>query len=85
MADEMARIPSVEWVINVSVTLANAAGTKLNSGSVEDAGLAIDALEALVEKVGSHLDEAEAPLRQTLAQLQMAYAQMASGSPEPSR
>jgi uncharacterized protein (DUF2342 family) len=83
MAEEMARIPSLEWVINVSVTLANAAGTKLNAGLVDDAGLAIDALAALVEKVGPHLGDAEAPLRQTLAQLQMAYAQMASGPPRP--
>ncbi|MGH2790979.1 MAG: hypothetical protein ACRDJ0_08360 [Actinomycetota bacterium] len=83
MAEEMARIPSVEWVINVSVTLANAAGTKLNAGLADDAGLAIDALAALVEKVGPQLGDAEAPLRQTLAQLQMAYAQMAAGPPQP--
>ncbi len=83
MAEEMARIPSGEWLINVSVTLANAAGTKLNAGMVDDAGLAIDALAALVEKVGPQLGDAEAPLRQTLAQLQMAYAQMAAGPPQP--
>jgi hypothetical protein len=81
MAEEMARIPSIEWVINVAVTLANAAGTKLNEGLREDGGLAIDALAAILEKVGDRLGEAEAPLRQTLAQLQMAYAQMA-GKPE---
>lgn len=83
MAEEMARIPSLEWVINVSVTLANAAGTKLNAGLVADAGLAIDALAALVEKVGPELGDAEAPLRQTLAQLQMGYAQMAASPPQP--
>jgi len=83
MAEEMARIPSLEWVINVSVTLANAAGTKLNAGQVDDAGLAIDALAALVEKVGPNLGDAEAPLRQTLAQLQMGYAQMAGGPTQP--
>jgi hypothetical protein len=75
MADEMAQIPSLEWVINVAVTLANAAGTKLNAGSAEDAALAIDALAAIVEKVGPRMGDAEAPLRQTLAQLQMAYAE----------
>jgi len=78
MAEEMARIPSTEWVINVAVTLANAAGTKLNEGLWDDGGLAIDALSAIIEKVGPRLGEAEAPLRQTLAQLQMAYAQMAA-------
>jgi len=83
MAEEMARIPSVEWVINVAVTLANAAGTKLNEGHWDDGGLAIDALSAIVEKVGPRLGEAEAPLRQTLAQLQMAYAQMAANPEGP--
>jgi hypothetical protein len=78
MAEEMARIPSIEWVINVAVTLANAAGTKLNEGLREDGGLAIDALAAILEKVGDRLGEAEAPLKQTLAQLQMAFARMAT-------
>lgn len=84
MSEEMAQIPSLEWVINVAVTLANAAGTKLNAGHRDDAGLAIDALTAIVEKVGPRLGEAEAPLRQTLAQLQMAYAQMATKPGGPS-
>jgi hypothetical protein len=83
MAEEMARIPSTEWVINVAVTLANAAGTKLNEGLWEDGGLAIDALAAILEKVGNRLGEAEAPLRQTLAQLQMAYAQVAANPEGP--
>jgi hypothetical protein len=85
MAEEMARIPSTEWVINVAVTLANAAGTKLNEGLWEDGGLAIDALAAILEKVGNRLGEAEAPLRQTLAQLQMAYAQVAANPEGPPR
>ena len=84
MTEEMARIPSIEWVINVAVTLANAAGTKLNEGLRDDAGLAIDALSAIVEKVGPRLGEAEAPLRQTLAQLQMAFAQMPNTPEAPS-
>jgi hypothetical protein len=83
MAEEMARIPSIEWVINVAVTLANAAGTKLNEGLREDGSLAIDALAAILEKVGDRLGEAEAPLKQTLAQLQMAYARMASNPEGP--
>ncbi len=83
MAEEMAQIPSLEWVVNVAVTLANAAGTKLNAGLIEDASLAIDALTAIVEKVGPRLGDAESPLRQTLAQLQMAYAQTASKPPGP--
>ena len=79
--EEMAQRPSLEWVVNTAVTLANVAGTKLDLGRTADAQLAIDALAALVEKLGSRLDQAEAPLRQTLAQLQLAYAQRAAQPP----
>jgi hypothetical protein len=75
MAEEVARTPSLEWVVNIGVTLANVAGTKLDLGATADAQLAIDALAALIEKLGSRLDRAEAPLRQTLAQLQLAFAE----------
>ena len=74
---EIAQRPSLEWVVNTAVTLANVAGTKLDLGHVADAQLAIDALAALVDKLGGRLDQAEAPLRQTLAQLQLAFAQRA--------
>lgn len=79
--EEIAQRPSLEWVVNTAVTLANVAGTKLDLGRTADAQLAIDALAALVEKLGSRLDQAEAPLRQTLAQLQLAYAQRATPPP----
>lgn len=80
---EIAQRPSLEWVVNTAVTLANVAGTKLDLGRTADAQLAIDALAALVERLGSRLDQAEAPLRQTLAQLQLAYAQRATQPPPP--
>ena len=83
MAQEMAEVPSIDWVINVAVSLANAAGVKLNSRQMEDARLAIDALAGLMGSVGSRLEDAEAPLRQTLAELQMAYTQIAGPSPQP--
>jgi len=79
--EEIAQRPSLEWVVNTAVTLANVAGTKLDLGQAADAQLAIDALAALVEKLGTRLDQAEAPLRQTLAQLQLAYAQRATQPP----
>lgn len=79
--EEIAQRPSLEWVVNAAVTLANVAGTKLDLGRTADAQLAIDALAAVVEKLGGRLDQAEAPLRQTLAQLQVAYAQRASQPP----
>ena len=81
MAEEMAQVPSLDWVINVAVSLANAAGVKLNSRQLEDARLAIDALAGLMGSVGSRLEDAETPLRQTLAELQMAYTQVATAPP----
>lgn len=81
--EEIAQRPSLEWVVNTAVTLANVAGTKLDLGQAADAQLAIDALAALVEKLGSRLEQTEAPLKQTLAQLQLAYAQRAMQPPPP--
>lgn len=74
---EIAQRPSLEWVIRAAVELANVAGTKLDLGQVADAQLAIDALAGLVDKLGARFGQAEAPLRQTLAQLQIAFAQRA--------
>ena len=79
--EEIAQRPSLEWVVNTAVTLANVAGTKLDLGQTADAQLAIDALAAIVEKLGSRLEQTEAPLKQTLAQLQLAYAQRAMQPP----
>lgn len=81
MAKEIAERPSEDWVLNVAVTLANVAGAKLDMGLAEDARLAIDAFEALVNSIGPRLEGAEQPLKQTLAQLQMAYAQTVAAPP----
>lgn len=81
LAREIAERPSEDWVLNVAITLANVAGAKLDLGVPEDARLAIDSLEALVRGVGNRLGDAEAPLRQTLAQLQLAYAQTVAPPP----
>jgi hypothetical protein len=45
-----------------------------------DARIAIDALAAVVERLGSRLGEAEAPLRQALNQLQLAYVEVSKGA-----
>jgi hypothetical protein len=82
MAEEIARTPSIEWVINTAATLANVAGTKLDLGAAADAQLAIDALAGIVNSVGSRLAGAERPLRQLLADLQLAYAQRVAGPPQ---
>lgn len=81
LAQEISARPSLEWVLNVAVTLANVAGTKLDLGDPADARLAIDALAAIVNGVGTSLGDAENPLRQTLAQLQLAYAQAVAPPP----
>ena len=81
--EHMTQTPSIEWVVNTALTLANVAGAKLDGGKVADAQLVIDALAALVEKLGSRLDQAEAPLRQTVAQLQLAYSQMVTQQQNP--
>jgi hypothetical protein len=81
VAEEIARTPSIEWVINTAATLGNVAGTKLDLGEEADAQLAIDALAGIVNSVGSRLQGAERPIRQLLAELQLAYAQRAASAP----
>jgi hypothetical protein len=83
MVEEIVRTPSLDWVLNAAVNLANVAGTKIEMGAAADAQLAIDALAALVSGLTGRLDDAEAPLKQTLAQLQMAYADRVSRVPPP--
>jgi hypothetical protein len=61
------------------VTLVNVAATKLDAGLAGDAQLAIDALAGMVNAVAPRLGDAGSALRQTVAQLQLAYAQ----SPQP--
>ena len=81
MAQEIAATPSIEWVVNTAVSLANIAATKLDLGNPADAGLAIDALSGILNSVGDRLEGVEQPLRQTLAQLQMAYAERVTNPP----
>ncbi|MBK5228481.1 MAG: hypothetical protein JJE05_08245 [Actinobacteria bacterium] len=82
MAEEIAAVHSRDWVVSAAMNLVNVAGVKLESGPLEEAQLAIDALAALVRDVGPRLGDAEVPLRGVLSQLQMAYAQMASAPPQ---
>jgi hypothetical protein len=50
---------------------------------LEDARVAIDALAAVVERLGPRLGEAETPLRQALNQLQLAFVEVAGGAEAP--
>ena len=81
IAEEIVRTPGLDWVVNTAVTLANVSATKLEFGDPSDAQVTIDALAALLNGVGTRLEDAEAPLKQTLAQLQLAYAQRLAGPP----
>jgi hypothetical protein len=83
-AQQVVETPSLDWVVNTAVTLANVAAAKLEAGLAPDAQLAIDSLAAILGSVGSRLGDAESPLRRTLAELQMAYAQSAP-TPAPKR
>ncbi|MQB00289.1 MAG: hypothetical protein GEU78_08370 [Actinobacteria bacterium] len=83
IAEELARVPALDWVANSAVTLANVAAAKIQLGQAPDAQLAIDALAALLDDLGSRLGEAEMPLKQTLAQLRLAYAQAVTSPGQP--
>lgn len=75
MVEQISQVSSRDWVADAAIRLANIAGVKLDRGDRVEAQLAIDALAGLVNAVGDDLGEARAPLRQMLAQLQMAFAQ----------
>ena len=81
MAQEIAERPGLDWVVNSAVSLANIAATKLQLGDPADAQICIDALAGLLDGLAGRLSDAEAPLRQTLAQLQVAYAQRVAPPP----
>ena len=49
---------------------------------LDEAGLAIDAMAALLDGVGHRLGENEAPLRDALSQLRLAFVQVSGGSPD---
>ena len=81
MIEEISRVPARDWIAESAIKLVNVAGVKMDGGSFGEAQLAIDALAALVNATGARLGEAENPLRQTLAQLQLAFAQGVSVPP----
>ena len=83
MAQEIAERPGLDWVVNSAVSLANIAATKLQIGDPADAQICIDALAGLLNGLTGRLQDAEQPLRQTLAQLQMAYAERVAPPPGP--
>lgn len=79
LADDIASAPAASWVANAAITLVNVAAVKIDRGALDEAQMAIDALDGMLSAVGARLGEAETPLRQTLAQLKFAYAEAAKG------
>ncbi|MGH2786550.1 MAG: hypothetical protein ACRDJV_01400 [Actinomycetota bacterium] len=81
MVEEIRRVSSTDWVLSSLMTLVNVASVKLEASDLAESQLAIDALAGILDSVGSRLGDNEAPLRQVLTQLKMAYSQAAM--PEP--
>jgi hypothetical protein len=87
--DELASVPVVDIIANHAVGLWQLAVLHLTPDPGPDgtpteprlpeAGLAIDALAAIVEGLGDRLEPHVEALQQALGQLRMAYVQVASG------
>lgn len=75
MQDQMLRTPAVVVVANHCIGLIELAALHLGQDppNLADATVAIDALAGMIDAVGGRLGENEAPLRQALNQMRMAY------------
>ena len=85
MADRMAavqeqlvRTPAAVVVANHCIALYELAALHLHQDppNLADAQLAIDAMGAVVERLGARMGENERPLRDALGQLQMAFVEV---------
>jgi len=81
LAEELARAPARDIVVTMAMNFVEVASVKIDAGDFPGAQLAIDAFDAVINGLGSRLGDAEGPLRQMLAQLQMAFAQRATQPP----
>jgi hypothetical protein len=82
---ELAGTPVADLVANHAIGLWQLAVLHLTPDEdapvrLDEAGLAIDAMAALVEQLGDRLGESAEPLRDALAQLRIAYVQISEGS-----
>ena len=77
--EQLAQTPASVVVANHAIGLFQLAAIHLDRdpANLDDARLAIDALAAIVEGLKGRLGEEEEALREALAQLQMAYVQVA--------
>jgi hypothetical protein len=76
----IAEVPAQVVVVNHLMGLYELAAIHLSSvpPKLDEASLAIDALAALVEKLGDRLGEETATMRDALSNIQMVYVQMKS-------
>ena len=83
MQEQLLRTPAAVVVTNHGIALLELAAIHLGQEppNLAEASVAIDALAGMIDGVGKRLGENEAPLRQALHQLRMAFleAQNASG------
>lgn len=75
MQEQLLRTPAAVVVANHGIAMLELAALHLGQepAHLADASVAIDALAGLLDAVGSRMGEHEAPLRQALHQLRMAF------------
>ncbi len=85
---QVAETPAEVVVANHAIGLFQLAVIHLDQSTpnLAAAQLAIDAMAGIVERLGSRLGDEEAPLREALSQLQLAFVQRkrSAGEPPPS-
>ena len=86
MQQQLLRTPAVVVVANHCIAFYELAVLHLSQDppNVDDARIAIDAMAGVVEGLGARLGQNERPLKDALAQLQLAFIEarsMASGAP----
>ncbi|MBW8827425.1 MAG: hypothetical protein JF603_13900 [Acidobacteria bacterium] len=86
MQDELANTPASVVVANHAVGLFQLAAIHLNRRppNLDEGRLAIDAMACLVDGLGEQLGEQAPTLQDALAQLRLAYVQLAQAGPDAS-
>jgi hypothetical protein len=79
----LAAVPAAQVVANHAIGLFELAAIHLQTEppQLDQASVAIDALAAIVEGLGSRLGPQEPPLRDALAQIRMAFVQVKGQAP----
>ncbi|MGH9243563.1 MAG: hypothetical protein ACRD29_04455 [Acidimicrobiales bacterium] len=74
----LASVPAAQVIANHVIGMFELAAIHLHAQppNLEEARLAIDAMAAVVDALGSRLESHEAPLRDALAQIRLAFVQL---------